>query len=242
MSLEGTNIAIANVDKLLSLIEKAQMQLLQAADTLDTVIVEATAVGGQIGQTVPPHIQADIDKITALVESDDASSLSSLDDLISNMPIRSVKSLSPSERRDQRAAAPDVTPNTATGPQSQIAARESFNWRNYEKEDVEYDGRALSWDKLNESEAFRHPGEEPIINVGVREEPIDAFQYRQKIRETINNDSNEADDDSAPADRLNESFNWRGMAGVVGSIDGMPSFESIARGDLKAPVSQQQPL
>jgi hypothetical protein len=224
---------ISNLDKMLSMIAKAQDVLLDAADILDGVLSEATAVGGQIAQIVPSHIENLIEKISALVESNDPSSLSSLDDLISNMPIRSVKSQSPSERRASRQATVDLAPNTQAGPRSQIAARESFDWRTFEKDEPEYNGNALNWDRLTESELFDHSDEEPLIEV--RGEPIDKFAYRGKIREAVNNDANDASR-SADGEQLTESleaFDLGSMVGIAGTVEGLPSFGAIANSELK---------
>jgi hypothetical protein len=222
-------MAISNVDKLLGLISKAQDTLLDAADILDQILIESAAVGGQIAQIIPPHIQSNIDKITALVDSQEQSSLSKLDDLISNMPIRSIKSASPSERREARKQAVDVNPNTSGGPQS--AMQES--WRSMARDEPDYPASALNFNTLRESELFNHDEEEPLIEV-TRAKPIDTFAYKQRIRETINNDANEEEDDESEALRESlDSFDLSKMVGIPGSVDGLPSFGSLTGSSLR---------
>jgi hypothetical protein len=218
-------MAVSNVDKLLVMIEKAQTQLLDAADSLDACIAECSSVGGQIAQSVPPHIQADIDKITAIVESTDGSSLSKLIELIENMPIRAVKSQSPSERREARKNDIDLNPNTGSGPQSAMTpARESFDWRSLStRGEPEYEGAGLSWEKLNESKVFSHQDDEPMIQLN--KEPINSFAYRQKIRETIDNDYNEITDDEGEPLREGmrlEQVDLSSLTSMPGSIDALP--------------------
>jgi hypothetical protein len=205
-----------NVDRLRTMIQKAQEQLLDAADTLDAAMVEASGVGGKIAQIIPPHVQAQIDKITSIIDGEDQSALTTLDELILNMPYRDLAPQSPSDRRAASNARINVQPNTAAGPQT--AVKESI-LNSYRREERDYEGNGLSWNKLNESSQFSHDSNDEFGLSAFTEKPINTFQARQRIRETIESDDNE------DLDHLEESmdgrghFDWKAMGSAIGSID-----------------------
>jgi len=226
---------ISHVEKLLIKIEKAQDTLLDACDLLDEALADCTQIGGEIAKQVPAHVQSVIDKITNIVEGSDASSLNKLDELIVNMPIRAVKSQSPSERRNARQQV-NLNPNTTSGPTSAILAEsDEFDWRSYRKEEKPAMKGGLNWDRLQEQEEFgRGDGDIAESIIGRNNEPIDSFKYRQRVRETIDNGANEdlehIQEAASSASRL-EQFDLSKMMGISGSENGLPSFDSLRSGE-----------
>jgi len=216
-----------NVDKIRTLIQKAGDQIITACDTLDSAIVEATGVGGKLAQIIPPHLQSQIDKLTAIVKSDDPSALLKLDDLILNMPYRDLAPQKPStaEKLSAQGGGVNTAPNTAGGPKSAIhESTKSIldQYRKEAKQNQQTQG-GLSFDSLRES--FRDErsdfGDMSSFRIG-SDQPIDRFAYRQKIRERV--DSDNFEELSA---QLKESadgrghFNWKSMHAIGGSLDNL---------------------
>ena len=218
----------SNIDKLRTLIQKACDQLLTAADTMDSIIVEATGIGGKVSQIIPPHVQFQIDKITAIVDGDNQSALLKLDELIINMPYKDIAPQQPSDRREARKSNVDLTPNTSEGPQSTM--KESV--LSLYKKEPRYGAKGLRWDSLNESDDFRRSGDDMGLSRWT-DSPLDRKMIRQKIRETI-----EDDDMEGLEDHLQESmdgkghFDWRSMKSLSGSLDSNNiSFSSLKEAD-----------
>ena len=211
-----------NIDKLRTLIQKAADQVMTACDTLDAAMVEANGIGGKLAQLIPPHVQAQIDKLTAIVESEDQSALLKLDDLILSMPYRDIAPSSPSERREKRGTQINTEPNTGGGPQS--AVRESI-LDMYRKE-PEYRGAGLDFESLRES-ALGHGDFGELDPNSITGDPIDRFEYRQKIREQVEND-----DFEDLGEHIQESmdgkghFDWKSMRSVSGSLNNL-DFTSL---------------
>jgi len=231
-------MAEGNVKQLLDGMAKAQAQLnkakeniagsiLDIADSLDACVVTATAIGGKIGQTTPPHFQAGIDKLTAIADQvtkilDDVanggqSSMKALQDLITSMPVKDTMPETAETRRQQRSGSVDLTPNTSGGAQS--AVKESY-----------YNGRGLDWNRLSESNLFQKRDDFGILSDFAKKgEPIDAFEYRKKIREAVDDDDMED-----LGTRIQESmdgrghFDWKAMRSPLGSLDNnRMAFDSL---------------
>jgi hypothetical protein len=224
------------VDRLLSELNKAETQLNKAKEgvagsildiekTLKGCSAEAAAIGGKINQIVPPHLQAHMDKLLTLADQivnmadeiltgSGQSSIETLKDTIINMPIKETLPQSDDERRAGRKGNVDLTPKA--GP-SQSAVKES--WR--EMGQAEYKARGLDWNHLTESGLFGPKGDDEF---GLGEwtsqnKPIDSFNIRQRVKESI-----ERDDLEDLGEKIQESmdgkghFDWKAMNSPIGSI------------------------
>jgi len=222
-----------SVDKIRTLIQKASDQIITACDTLDSAIVEATGVGGKLASIIPPHLQSQIDKLTAIVKSEDASSLLKLDDLILNMPYRDLAPQKPSTSEKLAASGPsgvNTTPNTAGGPKTAVQESILNEYRREAKANQIKGG--LNFDSLKESYmggqagAGSEFGDLAPFKIGAQQ-PIDKFSYRQKIRETVDNDNFEDLDQELQESMDGQGhFNWKAMRGVGGSLDNL-SFATL---------------
>ena len=223
-------MAEGNVKNLLDQMNKAQAQLTKAkeniagsildiADSLDACVVQATGIGGKISQMTPPHFQAQIDKLTAIADqvtkivdgiltADGQSSLESLRDLITSMPVKDTMPETAEQRRAQRSGSVNLTPDTSGGPQS--ATRESY-----------YGRGGLQWDRLNESQIFEARDDFGALSAWARtEKPVEQYDYRRRIQEAVDDDALEDLGTS-----LRESmdgrghFDWKAMNSPLGSMD-----------------------
>ena len=218
-------MASGSVDKIRTLLQKAADQITTACDTLDAALVEATGVGGKLAQLIPPHVQTQIEKLTAIVEGEDQSALLKLDDLIMSLPYRDIAPTTASDRREKRQSQSiDLNPNTGSGPQT--AVKESI-LSMYRKKEPEYKSKGLDFGAIRESQTFSSDFGEIDGRLIGREEVIDKFAYRSKIRETVENDDLEQLETT-----IRESvdgkghFNWRAMNGIGGSLSNL-SFDSL---------------
>lgn len=243
--LREAGASSGNVDKLYSLIDKAitavqkaQSAVLDAADAMDPILLEATAIGGKIATIVPSHIKMHMSNLANLADQNlgqiansesGQSSLNKLKDLIGSIPYRDIRPQTPEERRQGVA----LQPNLAAGPQSQIAEEmelEEF-YRNTLNEQAKnaYDDKVFSFDKLKESQVFGQQFESDMmesLNMKMAA-PISVKQ----VRETTRAAAEEAMFEDVDLDQLQEGkLDFSKMKAFAGS-DGMPlKFDSLSSG------------
>lgn len=143
---QSVDVIYSSFDKCKSQIDKAINAVLDVADSLEDILVDATAVGGKIEEIVPSHIEALITKLTNIAEQDlqnmkegGQTSIEGLKDLIGSIPYRDLKP----ETKEEKIAKISMRPNLAGGPKS--AALQQTN------ESVE-DSNVLNFESLKESQ------------------------------------------------------------------------------------------
>lgn len=144
---QSVDAIYSSFDKCKSQIDKAINAVLDVADSLEDILVDATAVGGKIEEIVPSHIEALITKLTNIAEQDLQSmkeggqtSIEGLKDLIGSIPYRDLKP----ETKEEKIAKISMRPNLAGGPKS-AALQQQTN------ESVE-DSNVLNFELLKESQ------------------------------------------------------------------------------------------
>jgi len=198
----------AQFEKAVDAVEKAQNAVLDACDTLDAILVEATAIGGKVAQIVPQHIKNNIRKLTDIAEQNlgnivdgDQSSLSQLQDMVGNIPYRELRQPSAADRREQIS----MQPNLAAGPQSQISessledAYETMQAHLYEKARRNMDPNNFDFEDLRESELYGNnldPESMALFNrtggvIPRQERTKLQQQYRERINDDFFQDSQE---------------------------------------------------
>jgi hypothetical protein len=243
---EGQGSTVDKVDqqlnKAISAIQKAQSAVLDAADAMDAVMVDAVACGGKVAELVPSHLKMHIAKLTDIAdtqlggisEGDNQSSLNKLKDLIGNIPYRDLRQPSAEDRRAQMATQPNLT----AGPQSQIKAQESLEefYRDVLKEDArnyQYEDKVFSFNVLKESGMFGEVLDSDVMNQ-FQKKPgeVIAKVDRSKLQEKMRVSAEDAMFEDKDLDELQESgpLNFNNISAFGGS-DGMPlKFDSLSDG------------
>lgn len=114
----------ASFDKARSTIEKAVNAVLDIADVMEDILVEATAIGGKIEEIVPSHIESIIANVTqlaenqlqSLIDGNSQSSIESLKDMVGSIPYRDLKP----ETKEEKIAKISMRPNLSQGPRSSV--------------------------------------------------------------------------------------------------------------------------
>lgn len=134
-------------DKCKSQIDKAINAVLDVADSLEDILVDATAVGGKIEEIVPSHVENLISQLTKIAEQDLQSmkeggqtSIESLKNLIGSIPYRDLKP----ETKEEKIAKINMRPNLAGGPKSAALSQNN--------ESVEENNKVLNFESLKESQ------------------------------------------------------------------------------------------
>ena len=120
-----------DINRLLDQVEDARDATLNLIDKFKRISDFSKDFGGVIASTVPAHIQKNIEIITELTEGKSQNSLSSLIELIENIPIGQVRtrravrtSIDPAAASQMMGSSNvDLTPNTGLGIQSAITAQ-----------------------------------------------------------------------------------------------------------------------
>ncbi|MDR3063730.1 MAG: hypothetical protein LBU40_06295, partial [Methanobrevibacter sp.] len=227
----------SQIDKITSTVSKAQNALLDVADELTDLILQANAIGGKVAQLVPSHLKPHIAAITKMADKDlqeindgqGPSSLSNLKTLLGNIPYRDIR---PQDTTDVRSQI-SMQPNLTAGPQSQISesSLEEFykNTLKEQAENYQYNDTILSFDKLKESEIFGMKYEEDMLEKTKMRmsEPIDTKTLREKIRTRVDQDIFE---DTGEELQENQRLDFNNIRAFGGS-DGMPmSFGALREG------------
>lgn len=144
-------------DKCKSQLDKAINAVLDVADSLEDILVDATAVGGKIEEIIPSHIESLISKLTSIAENElqtmkegGQSSIESLKDLIGSIPYRDLKP----ETKEEKIAKISMRPNLSNGPQSAALRREPAQ----QNESAGNASRVLNFESLREADGL---GEDP---------------------------------------------------------------------------------
>lgn len=144
-------------DKCKSQLDKAINAVLDVADSLEDILVDATAVGGKIEEIIPSHIESLISKLTSIAENElqtmkegGQSSIESLKDLIGSIPYRDLKP----ETKEEKIAKISMRPNLSNGPQSAALRREPAQ----QNESASNASRVLNFESLREADGL---GEDP---------------------------------------------------------------------------------
>lgn len=218
-----------------SAVEKAADAVLAAADELDGIMATATVIGGTIGNVLPSHVKKQIaaltdlaDQLTNISKSDsDQSALNKLEELVKNTPLGDYLPPSPAENRANISR----QPNLAAGPQSQIAAKESFEefYQNYLREaEVEDVGDNLSFKQLAESSIFGQKYEEDMMDaVNMKlAKPLAAKKVTERLRAAADDEMFE------DIEQLQEGELDFTKIKAFGGNDGIPlsSFSTIREG------------
>lgn len=140
-------------DKCKSQLDKAINAVLDVADSLEDILVDATAVGGKIEEIIPSHIESLISKLTSIAENElqtmkegGQSSIESLKDLIGSIPYRDLKP----ETKEEKIAKISMRPNLSNGPQSAALRREPAQ----QNESVDRASRVLNFESLREADGL----------------------------------------------------------------------------------------
>lgn len=145
----------ATLDKAKSMVEKAVNAVLDAAEVMDDVLVEATAIGGKVADIIPGHVESimatltDVaeHKLQALVEGNGQSSLESLKDLVGSIPYRDLRP----ETKEEKIGRITMRPDLSNGPRSAVLGGGEPQ-QPAMHESVE--SNVLSFEALRESEEF----------------------------------------------------------------------------------------
>ena len=121
----------ASFDKARSTIEKAVNAVLDIADVMEDILVEATAIGGKIEEIVPSHIESIIANVTqlaenqlqSLIDGNSQSSIESLKDMVGSIPYRDLKP----ETKEEKIAKISMRPNLSQGPRSSVLGQNGGN-------------------------------------------------------------------------------------------------------------------
>mgnify|MGYP001049816499 FL=1 len=242
--------ATGNVDRLfgqlersMMAIEKVQSSLMDAADILDEILIEAIAIGGKIAEIVPSHIQLHIAELTKIADQNlnpmiegGQSSLKSLQDLIGSIPYRDIRPLSAEERRQSLTAAPDLSngpQSHITGAQSQESSQESLEdyYKNVLTDEAKQVGKndtELNFESIKESQVFGMKYEEDMMssmNMKLAK-PIDVKPIREKLRAAVEDEMLEDVNPLKESGPLDFS-----KLRAFGGSDGMPiSFNTLTEG------------
>jgi hypothetical protein len=215
----GVDKLRAAIKKAQSSIEKAQSAVLDAADELDELLVQSTAMGGFVATTLPSHVKMHIATLTGIAEKelgditngDNQSSLKKIEELINNTPLGKFDSGDAESRRQQIS----MQPNLTQGPQSSISQkRESEDWKgasNFIRGQALYNGD-VNDDEISESDFQKLEKDDPAEaqklwksgrKIRVKEsESLEDF-YRNILRESAKNV--DYDETSLSFDALKES-------------------------------------
>lgn len=154
---QSVDAIYTSFDKCKSQLDKAINAVLDVADSLEDILVDATAVGGKIEEIIPSHIESLISKLTSIAENElqtmkegDQSSIESLKDLIGSIPYRDLKP----ETKEEKIAKISMRPNLSNGPQSAALKREPAQ----QNESVDKASRVLNFESLREADGL---GEDP---------------------------------------------------------------------------------
>jgi hypothetical protein len=238
-SAGGVDKLRSQIKKSISAIEKAQSAILDAADELDELMVQATAMGGFVAGTIPPHIKQHIAKLTEIADKqlgevstgESQSSLKKIEELINNTPLGKFDTGDAETRRQQIS----MQPNLTNGPQSQINESLEDVYRNFLKkqsEDVEYNENELKFDALKESEIFGHRYEEDMMSaVNMKlAKPIATKHITEQLRAAADDNIFEQFDEN---EHLTEgTLNFSNLR-AFGGRDGIP----IKFGDLRQGIN-----
>ena len=236
---QGGNVdkLYAQLDKADSAIQKAQAAVLDAADAMDAILVEAVTIGGSLAQTIPSHIKMHIAKLTEIADKqlgeisngNSQSSINKLKELVENTPYRELKTVTPQARRDQIAGQPNVAaPDLSGGTQSQISESleqyyESLGEKGY------YQDKSFSFERLGESDIYGQKLEEDMMyQLGMRKAaPIqESRKIQERIRASVNDEFFEDQEELQESGPLDFS-----KIRAFGGADGMPvSFSNLSDG------------
>lgn len=125
-----------NIQGLFNTLSKAQDQIVNAIVTLDSLSKDLKQFDGEIATALPLRLKANIEKLTAIIEGPEDSSLANLSTFIRESPVSSfldqgvvkkgkpVISTSSYTEGDNEVSEEgiDVTPDTSNGPKSAVAA------------------------------------------------------------------------------------------------------------------------
>jgi hypothetical protein len=240
----GTGSNVDKVDsqlnKAISAIQKAQSAVLDAADAMDAVMVDAISCGGRVAELIPPHIKQHIAKLTdiadqqlgAISDGDSQSSLNKLKDVIGNIPYRDLRQPSAEDRRSGIA----MQPNLTAGPQSQISENslESF-YRNSLKEEVnnyEYNDNSLNFNKIRESNFLGQKLDGDMM-AGINKKLVEKAppQERQRVTERLRAAADDVMFEDVDMDQLQEGTLDFSRMKAFGGNDGMPlRFNDLSEG------------
>jgi hypothetical protein len=187
----GVDKLRSQIKKAISSIEKAQSAVLDAADELDELMVQATAMGGFVTGTIPPHIKQHIANLTQIADKqlgdiatgESSSSLKKIEELINNTPLGKFDNGDAESRRQQIS----LQPNISQGAQSQISESLEDVYRNILKKqasEFEYDTTELKFDALKESNIFGKKYEEDMMDsVNMKlAKPIQTKKIQESLR------------------------------------------------------------
>lgn len=145
---QSVDAIYASFDKCKSQIDKAINAVLDVADALEDILVDATAVGGKIEEILPSHLESLISNLTNIAENElekmkegGQTSIESLKNLIGSIPYRDLKPETKEEKIAKISSRPNLTPNLSNGPRSSALKNES----------VEEDDKVLNFESLKES-------------------------------------------------------------------------------------------
>jgi hypothetical protein len=233
----GVDKLRGQIKKSISAIEKAQSAILDAADELDDLLVQATAMGGFVANTIPSHIKMHIAKLTEIADKqlgevstgENQSSLKKIEELINNTPLGKFDSGDAETRRQQIA----MQPNLTNGPQSQIAESLEDVYRNFlnkQATSVEYDANELRFDSLKESQLFGQKYEEDLmsaLNMKMAK-PIASKKITERLRVAADDNIFEQFDNNEHLTEGKLDFN---NIRAFGGTDGIPlKFNNLSEG------------
>jgi hypothetical protein len=224
----------SQIKKAISAIEKAQSTVLDAADELDELMIQATAMGGFVANTIPLHIKNHIAKLTEIADKQlgdittgtNASSLQKIEELINNTPLGKFDTGDAETRRKQIS----MQPNLLNGPQSQITEsqlNESSledvyrNFLKHQAENLDYDDNSLNFDKLKESQVLGQQFESDMMeSVNIKlAKPIQTKKITEKLRAAADDNIFEQFDEDSHLTEGSLSFD---KIKAFGGPDGMP--------------------
>lgn len=195
----------ATLDKAKSMVEKAVNAVLDAAEVMDDVLVEATAIGGKVADIIPGHVESimatltDVaeNKLQALVEGNGQSSLENLKDLVGSIPYRELRP----ETKEEKIGRITMRPDLSNGPRSAVLQQQQESVKN----------NVLSFEALRESEDFGqnlNDGYDDFreLNAGLAGNgpsyvsPIEKMDFFDKNERTVDDSALTSDDPLEGAD------------------------------------------
>lgn len=160
------------VDNLYNHLNAAKDALEKAIDEFDALSNEANEIGGDLARVLTSQAQVSIDQILAVVQGEGQNSIIGLTDYLDNVPLKSLKAQSGSEKyvKDTGSAtggvAPasqpvggadiDVTPDTEGGPKSAVQEDIDLSqyYKNFATKKKMNEAIEPSWDSIRSNDLF----------------------------------------------------------------------------------------